>query len=155
MLQQLKRAVVLGFCLMMSACITLIGSGDGSDESKNIETYLIEHDSKDVILDPSYKYDVNIEGDNNRIVLKGDSREVLITGSYNYVIIEDDTYVDELSITGMNNIVTSDDEQALFVALITLSGNRNVISIDGYDELLDSGEDNQILNTDSIPEQTP
>lgn len=42
------------------------------------------------------------------------------------------------------------DEQTLFVEDLILSGSRNVITLDGYEELLDSGEDNQVLNTGSI-----
>jgi len=147
MLYTLRYGLVLSLSLMMSGCITLIGSPSEVEEP---ESYSIEHDGEDVVLDPSAEYDLSIVGDQNKISLKGNTREILITGSYNYVIIEEDTHVNAISITGMNNIVMNSDEQTLFVEELILSGSRNVITLDGYDELLDSGEDNQVLNTGSI-----
>lgn len=149
MLVKMKCILLLVFCTMMTACISLTNP---DDDNEKIEAYFIEQDSQDVVVDPSYKYDVSIEGDSNKVVLKGNIQDILITGSYNYVIIEDDTHVDDLSITGMNNMVIKGDEQDLFIEAITLSGNRNVISLDGYEKLTDSGEDNQVLNTDSTSE---
>ena len=149
MLVKMKCILLLVFCTMMMACISLTNP---DDDNEKIEAYFIEQDSQDVVVDPSYKYDVSIEGDSNKVVLKGNIQDILITGSYNYVIIEDDTHVDDLSITGMNNMVIKGDEQDLFIEAITLSGNRNVISLDGYEKLTDSGEDNQVLNTDSTSE---
>ena len=149
MLVKMKCILLLVFCTMMTACISLTNP---DDDNEKVEAYFIEQDSQDVVVDPSYKYDVSIEGDSNKVVLKGNIQDILITGSYNYVIIEDDTHVDDLSITGMNNMVIKGDEQDLFIEAITLSGNRNVISLDGYEKLTDSGEDNQVLNTDSTSE---
>ena len=149
MLVKMKCILLLVLCTMMTACISLTNP---DDDNEKIEAYFIEQDSQDVVVDPSYKYDVSIEGDSNKVVLKGNIQEILITGSYNYVIIEDDTHVDDLSITGMNNMVIKGGEQDLFIEALTLSGSRNVISLDGYEKLTDSGEDNQVLNTASTSE---
>lgn len=146
MLIRIKYALLLGFCFLTTACISVIDP----DDSDIIESYYILKDSQDVVVDPSYKYDVSIEGDSNKVTLKGNIQDILITGSYNYVIIDSDSYVDELSITGMNNIVITNGEQELFMEVITLSGNRNIVDLDGYDALTDTGEDNQVLNTDSV-----
>ena len=89
MLVKMKCILLLVLCTMMTACISLTNP---DDDNEKIETYFIEQDSQDVVVDPSYKYDVSIEGDSNKVVLKGNIQEILITGSYNYVIIDAVSY---------------------------------------------------------------
>ena len=130
--------------LLTSACVVELGSSSSDDE---ILDYLFEESSKEEVIDPPSEYDFTLMGGSNKITLKGNIGKILITGSYNYVIIEEDTHIEKLSITGLHNIVAQEDDLGVFVNIVELAGDNNFISINEYEALTDSGEDNQVLGS--------
>lgn len=146
MINKLKAPFVMTLSLLTSACVVEIGSGSSSNE---VLDYVFEDSAKEEVLDPSSKYDFTLMGDSNKITLKGNIGKILITGSYNYVIIEEDVHIEKLSITGLHNILAQEDDLSLYIQTIELAGDNNFISISEYDQLMDTGEDNQVLGTES------
>lgn len=154
MMRQFKLWIAAGFSMLLGGCVITLDSAP--DDDKTVEDYLIDRDGEEIVFDAPSKYDFTILGDSNKVTLKGNISKILITGSYNYVTIEEDTYIEVLSITGMHNIVAQDSNLSLFVDRIELSGSSNVLSIDDYEQLVDTGDDNQILSMDSdIPSPEP
>jgi len=146
MIRLLKGPLVLALSALTSACVVEIGSSNNDDD---ILDYVFEASSKEEVLNPPSKYDFTLMGESNKITLKGNIGKILITGSYNYVIIEEDTSIEKLSITGLHNILAQEDDLSLYIETIELAGDNNFISINEYKELIDTGEDNQILGTET------
>lgn len=143
-----KVMVLIGvlFSLLVSGCVVITGS---SNDDKEIQERVFDESSKDIKIDASSKYNLSLTGSSNKITLLGDVEEMFITGSYNYVLIKEDTYLDSLTITGLHNIVVQEGGLQTVIGDIEIAGDNNFIEVSLYHALVDVGSDNQVLMTDS------
>ena len=129
--------------LLLSA-ITLVGceftitTGDEDDQDEL--HWVIEESHADLTINPKQKYRVTITGSHNRVTLAPDVTELVVTGSDNYIEFGDD-YIGEVFVTGSSNNLDGND---LAVGNIEVTGSHNLISIESYKELLDTGDNNQV-----------
>ena len=135
--------------LMMTGCEIIIGSSTEDDDEKEHDKdpmeVVFDGSSDDSDFDFSQPYLFTLTGDNNRITLGGDVKEIVITGSFNYVIVKDQAQLQLLRITGNHNVLVQDEDIELHVDEIELMGNNNFISLHSYDKVADIGDDNQLL----------
>ncbi len=135
---------ILAFSLLVQGCV--IATGSGSDESEEL---IFDEPSKEEMIDSKNKYKLSLMGSSNKITLQGNIHELFISGSHNYVVIEEDTYLESLIITGLHNIVVQEDDLKTLIEVIEIVGDNNFVDVSQYNELVDAGSDNQILITDS------
>ncbi len=139
MMKIFKLPVIMAFSLLAIAC-----TGDEDEELVEVvlgESGLVE------TFDPDDKYEFYLTGSGNFITLKGDIAEISISGEGNQVIIEEDSYIEKLTITGSNNAVEQADDLSVTIETITISSDSNVIIISEYIELVDAGDGNQVALT--------
>ena len=137
---------ILAFSLLVQGCVITTGSGSDEDESEEL---IFNESTKEEVIDSKHKYKFSLMGSSNKITLQGDVHELFISGSHNYVVIEEDTYLESLIITGLHNIVVQEDDLKTLIEAIEIVGDNNFIEVSQYNELIDAGSDNQVLMTDS------
>lgn len=130
--------------LLMQGCV--ISSGSGSDDK--LEERVFDESAKDEVVDSNGKYNFSLMGSSNKITLQGDVHELFVSGSHNYLVIEEDTYLENIIITGLHNIVVQGEDLKTLVQVIEIVGDNNFIEVSQYNELIDAGSDNQVLMTD-------
>ncbi len=130
--------------LLMQGCV--ISSGSGSDDE--LEERVFDESAKDEVVDSNGKYNFSLMGSSNKITLQGDVHELFVSGSHNYLVIEEDTYLENIIITGLHNIVVQGEDLKTLVQVIEIVGDNNFIEVSQYNELIDAGSDNQVLMTD-------
>ncbi len=133
------------FSLLVSGCVITTGS---SNENNELQERVFDESSKDEEIDSSSKYNLSLTGSSNKITVLGNVEEMFITGSYNYVLIKEDTYLESLTITGLHNIIVQEDDLQTVIEEIEIAGDNNFIEVSQYLELIDVGSDNQVLMTD-------
>ena len=133
------------FSLLVSGCVITTGSSNENDE---IQERVFDESSKDEEIDSSSKYNLSLTGSSNKITVLGNVEEMFITGSYNYVLIKEDSYLESLIITGLHNIIVQEDDLQTVIEEIEIAGDNNFIEVSQYRELIDVGSDNQVLMTD-------
>jgi hypothetical protein len=143
MKHRLNFLLLLPICLIIQGCVITTGSG-GSDD---LEEVLFDESAKELVVDPSNEYNFSLMGGNNKITLQGNIQELFITGSHNYVVIDEDTHLESIIITGLHNIVVQEDELDTLVEEIEIVGDNNFIEVSQYNALIDAGSDNQVLMT--------
>ncbi len=119
-----------------------------SNENNELQERVFDESSKDEEIDSSSKYNLSLTGSSNKITVLGNVEEMFITGSYNYVLIKEDTYLESLTITGLHNIIVQEDDLQTVIEEIEIAGDNNFIEVSQYLELIDVGSDNQVLMTD-------
>jgi len=137
--------LTLPFGLSMQGCVISSGSGDDDE----MEERVFDGSAKDEVVDSNEKYNFSLMGGSNKITLQGDVHELFISGSHNYVVIEEDTYLENIIITGLHNIVVQEEDLKTIIESIEIVGDNNFIEVSQYNELIDAGSDNQILMTDT------
>ena len=133
------------FSLLVSGCVITTGS---SNENNELQERVFDESSKDEEIDSSSKYNLSLTGSSNKITVLGNVEEMFITGSYNYVLIKEDSYLESLIITGLHNIIVQEDDLQTVIEEIEIAGDNNFIEVSQYRELIDVGSDNQVLMTD-------
>ncbi len=143
---RVMMSIGLLFSLLASGCVVITGS---SNADKELQERVFDESSKDIEIDSSSKYNLSLTGSSNKVTLLGDVEEMFITGSYNYVLIKEDTYLESLIITGLHNIVVQEDDLKTVIGDIEIAGDNNFIEVSQYHALTDVGSGNQVLMTDS------
>jgi len=140
-----QLSLIIALSLMAIACT--------SDEDDDLlEIVYDEELYEDGVIDPSSKYRFILSDDGIlNIRLKGDVGEIKVSGIGNYITIENDEYIEKLTIQGDTNIV---DEDVLNVTIdtITIAGSDNIILISECTEWTATGENNSApvaLNCDT------
>ncbi|MEH6343729.1 MAG: hypothetical protein V7785_01470 [Bermanella sp.] len=146
MKHRVMMLIGLLFSLLASGCVVITGSSNDDDE---LQERVFDESSKDIEIDSSSKYNLSLTGSSNKVTLLGDVEEMFITGSYNYVLIKEDTYLESLIITGLHNIVVQEDDLQTVIGDIEIAGDNNFIEVSQYYALIDVGSGNQVLMTDS------
>ena len=132
------------FSLLVSGCVVITGSSSDGDE---LQERVFDESSKDEEIDSSSKYNLSLTGSSNKITVLGNVEEMFITGSYNYVLIKEDTYLESLIITGLHNIIVQEDDLQTVIEGIEITGDNNFIEVSLYNELIDIGSGNQVMMT--------
>ena len=132
---------VLLSVITLAGCELTISSGD--DNNKDEMHWVVEESNGDLTINPKQEYRVTITGSNNRVTLIPDVTELVVTGSDNYIEFGDE-YIAKLSITGSSNNL---DGNELKIGNLEVTGHNNLISIESYKELLDTGDNNQVAAT--------
>ncbi len=138
-MKNLKLPLIVFMSLLIMACT--------SDEDEELVDVVFAESAQLETIDPNDKYAFSLMGDSNIITLKGDLGEIAITGESNWVIIEEDTYIEKLTITGGSNTVEQSDDLSVTIEAIKITSDSNIITISEYLELDDAGEDNQVAST--------
>ena len=148
MKNRLMISIGVSFSLLVSGCVITTGSSNDGDDDE-LQEQIFDESSKDKEIDSSSQYNFSLTGSSNKITILGDVHEMFIAGSYNYVIIQEDTYLENLIITGLHNIVVQEDDLQTVIEEIEIVGDNNFIEVSQYHELIDTGSDNQVMMTDS------
>lgn len=127
--------------LLATACTT-----DKDDDLVNI---VFSESGASETIDSGDKYTLSIMGDGNIITVKGDLAAITITGEGNWLIIEEDNYIEKLTLTGDGNIVGQSENLSVTIQSITITSDSNTVTVSEYIELDDVGEDNQVSETQS------
>ena len=135
--------LITGF--LLQGCV--ITSGSGNDD--NYEELIFDESAKEEVIDSKGKYNFSLMGSSNKMTLRGNVHELFISGSHNYVIIEEDTYLESVIVTGLHNIVVQGDDLNTLINVIEIVGDNNFIEVSQYNELMDAGSDNQVVMTGS------
>ncbi len=134
----IKKSLVMIVILLVTACTT--------DEDELVNVVFSETGASETI-DADDQYTLSIMGDGNIITVKGDLAAITITGEGNWLIIEEDSYIEKLTLTGDGNIVGQSGSVSLTVQTITVTSDSNTITVSEYITLEDTGEDNQVSET--------
>ena len=138
----MKLGCVSLLSLLLSACVLIIGE---VEDEPHVQEYMIDGDGEELVFNAPATYSFLVLGDHNKVTLKGNISKILITGSYNSVTIVEDAYLDTLVVEGDANDLDAENDLALFVEDIELTGDNNLVVIDSYGNMWDSGNDNQLL----------
>ena len=140
---QLPLIIALSFLAI--AC-----TSDEDDELLEIE--YSEEEFADGVVDPSSKYAFSLSDDGvTNIVLKGEIGEITIAGSLNWIVIEEDTYIERLTILGDTNMI-EEDGLDVTIEVVKIVGDGNAIYISDCIEWSATGEGNEApiaLNCDT------
>lgn len=128
---------------LLSGCVITSGSGNDDD----YEELIFDESAKEEVIDSKGKYNFSLMGSSNKMTLRGNVHELFISGSHNYVIIEEDTYLESVIVTGLHNIVVQGDDLNTLINVIEIVGDNNFIEVSQYNELMDAGSDNQVVMT--------
>lgn len=128
---------------LLSGCVITSGSGNDDDH----EELIFDESAKEEVVDTKGKYSFSLMGSSNKLILRGNVHELFVSGSHNYVIIEEDTYLESVIVTGLHNIVVQDDDLNTLIHTIEIVGDNNFIEVSQYNELMDAGSDNQVVMT--------
>lgn len=137
-MNKLKMSLLFVLTFLMAGCEV-----DGDDENEEI---VFSSSGEFVEIDHRDEYDLKITGDENTIVLNGDLGEVFIVGSGNKISIEEDSYIEAVTILGDDNTLYEDGIETT-LNVIELSGIFNTVSVSEYNYLNDSGRGNQVIGS--------
>ncbi len=137
----IKVSLIMVMILLATACTT-----DKDDDLVNI---VFSESGASETIDSGDKYTLSIMGDGNIITVKGDLAAITITGEGNWLIIEEDNYIEKLTLTGDGNIVGQSENLSVTIQSITITSDSNTVTVSEYIELDDVGEDNQVSETQS------
>ncbi len=136
--------------------LSVLAMGCTSDEEDELlEVVYSEEEFPDGIVNASSKYRFILSDDHKlNIHLEGEIGEIKISGIGNYVTIEDDKYIEKLTIQGDTNIV---DEGILDVTIesIIIAGNENMIIITACGEWSSTSDTNFALGADDCDTNQP
>jgi len=141
MMKIVQLPLIIALSFLAIAC-----TSDEDDEL--LEVVYDEELHEDGIVDPSSKYAFTLEGDyETDIILKGDIGEVIIEGTYNWIVIEKDTHIEKLTITGEWNTVAEGDH-GVTIDEIKIIGNDNDVRISKCVNWTANGERNEAPGAD-------
>ncbi len=130
-----KFPLIIVFSLLALACTP-------DDDDELLEVIYSEEAFPNGEVDPSDKYAFTLSDDQiTNITLKGDLGEITISGSNNYIVIEEDTYIEKLTILGDINIV-EEDNLNITIETIKVAGDNNMIYISECVDWTATGEGN-------------
>lgn len=135
-MNKIKLSLLFVFALLLAGCEV-----DNDDENEQI---IFSDSGEFAEIDDRDEYDLKITGDENTIVLKGELGEVFIVGSGNKVSIEEDSYIESVTILGDDNTLYEDGVETT-LNVIDLSGIFNTVSVSEFNHLNDTGRGNQVI----------
>ena len=135
MMKIVQLPLIIALSFLAVAC-----TSDEDDELLEIE--YSEEEFPDGVVDPSSRYAFTLSDDGvTNIVLKGEIGEITIAGSLNWIVIEEDTYIERLTILGDTNMI-EEDGLNVTIEVVKIVGDGNAIYVSECIEWSATGEGN-------------
>ena len=121
----ISRTLAITFlALFLQACEL----DDGTDSYDDDVTIVYSTDDGTETLDNDDVYELLLRADGAYLILEDNLSTITIQGDGNYLVIDSDTSIDEISITGDDNIITTEDDVDLTIDLLNIIGNGNSVT---------------------------
>ncbi|MEB8431080.1 hypothetical protein OO007_02495 [Cocleimonas sp. KMM 6892] len=121
----ISRTLAITFlALFLQACEL----DDGTDSYDDDVTIVYSTDDGTDTLDNDDVYELLLRADGAYLILEDNLSTITIQGDGNYLVIDSDTSIDEISITGDDNIITTEDDVDLTIDLLNIIGNGNSVT---------------------------
>jgi len=140
----MKVVLLIVISVGLAACkVELTNAEDDDQEDKSVAVLVRSMSAEDETIDHDELYDFELKGDHNSLLLRGNLRRIVIEGSYNEIIIAQDSYIERLVIKGDSNILSMEKSDVVIDELV-IEGDKNFLTFNQCKQLTDLGEDNQI-----------
>jgi hypothetical protein len=124
-------------------CKVEVTNLDNDSDENQVLFVTRDMSAEDETIDKNDLYDFELKGEQNRLILKGNLRQVFIIGSSNDVTISEDSYIERLVIEGGNNILSM-GENDVVIGEVVIEGDNNFLTFSQCNQLSDLGENNQV-----------
>jgi hypothetical protein len=144
----MKVALLIVISASLAACkVELTNAEDDDQEDKSVPVLVRSMSAEDETIDHDELYDFELKGDHNSLLLKGSLRRIVIEGSYNEIIVAEDTYIERLVIKGDRNILSMESNDVV-IDEVVIDGDNNFLTFNQCQQLTDLGQDNQVALLD-------
>ena len=99
--------------------------GEDDEDDTVLTEYLTSDDNVGATISSNKTYELVVLADGNYVTLEDDIAKITITGASNTFIIDSDTAIDSISITGDSNRIEVESGVDLTITDLTILGNSN------------------------------
>lgn len=115
--------------VLMALFLQACQLGEDDEDDGTVETIIYSTDEGTPTITSNDLYELILKADDTISTLEDDIFEITVQGDENYVIIDSDTSIDSISITGNNNIFVVEDGVELTVTDLSIVGNGNSVTV--------------------------
>ena len=123
---------------------------ESSSEDDDTKEVTISTDSNTSTITNSDRYDLIVSGSFNTLTLEDQINSINVSGERNTIIVTEDASISSITVTGDSNYI--DDDVVFTVSKVVVTGSDNIIETGSYGTKTDSGSGN-IVSQSTIPSE--
>lgn len=143
-MKTLYLASLLFSLTLLSGCQVELSTAQDDEDEKEVIEYIFYKSSQVETVSPSdSEYDLTITGADNKLDIKGDVRNLAITGEGNLVELIDKDDLSTMELVASGTLISAVDSH---VDDIKIAGDGNQITVASCKTLVITGNDNQVIS---------